>query len=249
MIQHTTINGRFHRTRQQNSHDFALSGSPAPGVFYGLVLDGCGSRPSHNEVGAKLLGQFAARHLQQQLADLAPEGGTAVAATAVLDDLFPRCVQFLQHITALFPWQNDAERAQFVGAHWLATLLGFVVTPETAVFFWQGDGYLIHNGHAITLDSDNRPDYLAYQLLEKDPQHFGGFQTLVLERPSLQWLAVTTDGWRPDLLPQLAAPRSGLQLARWVNVQARRPGYFEDDGAVAVWWDEEQGSRGAEVTR
>ncbi len=251
MIQHATIHGRFHRTRQQNSHDFAHSGNPAPGMFYGLVLDGCGSKPSHNEVGAKLLGQFVARYVRQQLAHSAEP-------TAVLADLFPRCVQFLQQCVDLFPWEDEMEQAQFVAAHLLATVLGFVVTPDTAVFFWQGDGYLVYDGHVITLDSDNRPDYLAYRLLEQRmrsgaegtqslAEDTNGFQTLVVARPSLQWLAVATDGWQPDLLPQLGAPRPSLQLARWVNVQARRPGYFEDDGAVAVWWGrgaEEPGSGG-----
>ncbi len=249
MIQHATINGRFHRTRQQNSHDFALSGNPASGVFFGLVLDGCGSKPSHNEVGAKLLGRYAACYLQQELASLPERSGKAV--TVVLAGLHPACVQFLQRMICPFPLARDTDRAQFVASHWLATLLGFVVTPETAVFFWRGDGYLVYNGHVITLDSDNRPNYLGYTLLEAEPQnnlnYFAGFQTLVLERPSLQWLAVATDGWQPDLLSQLSVPRPGLQLARWVNVQARCPAHFEDDGAVAVWWGNVgQGSGGAE---
>jgi len=233
MIQHATINGRSHRITQQNSHDFALSGSVGQGMYYGLVLDGCGSKPSHNEVGAKLLGQFAASHLQGALAALTDH--SPVGVTAVLDTLYPHCLQFLQQTTALFPWQSAAERAAFISTHWLATLLGFVVTPQTAVFFWQGDGYLVHNGHVITLDSSNRPNYLAYHLLEEVAPSADAFQTLVVERPSLQWLAVATDGWQPDLLQQLGEPRPGLQLARWINVQARQHGRFEDDGAAAVW--------------
>ncbi|MCA9933903.1 MAG: hypothetical protein KC415_08270, partial [Anaerolineales bacterium] len=142
----------------------------------------------------------------------------------------------------------------FVASHWLATIVGFVVTPQTAVFFWQGDGYLVHDGRVITLDSDNRPNYLAYGLLREgtqsgteEAQRFterksvqsaksvDSFQTLVVERPSLQWLAVATDGWQTDLLQQLGEPRPGLQLARWMNVQARQHGRFDDDGAVAIW--------------
>jgi hypothetical protein len=55
----------------------------------------------------------------------------------------------------------------------------------------------------------------------------------------VDWLAVATDGWRPDLLTQLAKPRPSLHLQRWLNRQARQAGNFEDDGAVAVWWKDD----------
>ena len=75
MINHATLIGRSHRLRQQNCHDYAISGAPAPGCAFGLVLDGCGSKyhagtavyPSHNEVGAKLLGKFIASSLSHTL--------------------------------------------------------------------------------------------------------------------------------------------------------------------------------------
>ncbi|MCA9958877.1 MAG: protein phosphatase 2C domain-containing protein, partial [Anaerolineales bacterium] len=167
MISQAIVNGRTHRLMQQNSHDSVHSGSPQPGHAFGLVLDGCGSKypdgtPSHNEVGAKLLGQFAAAWLKQQLADAAqraPMGENELGQ--MLAALHQDCIAFLQTINAAMPWQSSTDTAKFVSTHLLATMVGFVVTPETAVFFWQGDGFLAHNGHVTTLDSNNRPDYLA----------------------------------------------------------------------------------------
>lgn len=249
MISHAMINGRTHRLLQQNSHDFAISGSPRSGTAFGLVLDGCGSKynrqSSHNEVGAKLLGQFASNWLNLQFAE-----NELVELDGLLVGLFDSCLVFMSQIVDSMPFIDEAARTAFVMTHWLATLVGFVVVEETAVLFWQGDGYLYVNGEITTLDSGNRPDYLAYQLLGKSEgvkgrkgEHVTPSLThpftpsfVTVNRADLHSLAVATDGWQPDLLAQLAEPRSSLHLQRWLNIQARQPGNFEDDGAVAVWW-------------
>ncbi|MEJ2747136.1 MAG: hypothetical protein P8183_04355, partial [Anaerolineae bacterium] len=135
MVSHATINGRFHRLMQQNSHDFAISGCPRPDAAFGLVLDGCGSKynrqPSSNEVGAKLLGRFAADWLTQRLA-----GSELVELDGLLVGLFDDCETFMRQTTDLLPLADDTARTAFVLTHWLATLVGFVVVEETAVLFW-----------------------------------------------------------------------------------------------------------------
>lgn len=246
-----TLIGRAHRLKQQNCQDFATAASPLPGCAYGLVLDGCGSKqphtlhaetrqPSHSEIGATLLGQFAAIWLHQQLLTYSQQTLPNPTATLcqALDTLHAECHSFLHQLTALFPWSDEAARSRFVAAHLLTTLVGFVVTPETAVFFWQGDGFLVHNGDITLLDSDNHPDYLAYHLL-RPPSATPGFHIQPLPRAGLRWLAVATDGWQPALLTQLATPRPSLQLDRWLQVQAKQPTYFEDDGGLAIAWCEE----------
>lgn len=255
MESQATVIGRSHRLRQQNSHDVAISGSPRPSAAFGLVLDGCGSKynrqPSHNEVGAKLLGQFAAGWLHAQLA----RHEEPIDVVGLVDGLWAGCLDFMDRSVDLLPWTNEATRTAFVMTHWLATLVGFVVVAETAVLFWQGDGYLCINGEVTRLDSGNRPDYLAYRLLRRgegvkectgerltlSPVHPFAPSSTTIDRANLHWLAVATDGWQPDLLAQLAEPRPSLHLQRWLNLQARQPGNFEDDGAVAVWWQSEIG--------
>jgi hypothetical protein len=242
MISHAMVNGRTHRLMQQNSHDFAISGSPRSGTAYGLVLDGCGSKfkrqPSSNEVGAKLLGQFAANWLDKQLA----VSNEPLAVTDLLVGLFDGCLDFMRQTVDSVPFADEEARTAFVMTHWLATLVGFVVMAETAVLFWQGDGYLSINSKITTLNSGNRPDYLAYQLLRRNEgvKRYGSEQITpsfeTFDRANLDSLAVATDGWRPDLLTQLTEPHPSLHLQRWLNVQARQPGNFEDDGAVAVYW-------------
>lgn len=247
MISHATVLGRAHRLMQHNCQDFAATAMPAPHIAIGLVGDGCGSKfvgngrpptnthPSHNEIGANLLGQFALDFLSGKLSSL-PQPACPNTLEAILADLHLASLSFLHHLVAHFPEQT---RRQFVATRLLATLVGFVHTPETAVFFWQGDGFLVVDGNVCQLESDNQPDYLAYQLLYPKP-HQTNFQLAFVPQPEqIRWLAVATDGWSANLLGQLGQPRPSLTLQRWLNVQTQQRGQFDDDGAVAVWHKEE----------
>lgn len=246
MISHATILGRAHRLMQHNCQDFAIAASPTPHIAIGLVCDGCGSKfkengnlqagthPSRNEIGSNLLGQFALNFLSQKLTDL-PTPICPEMLEAMLADLHLAALTFLHHLTAHFP---EATRRQFIATHLLTTLVGFVHTAQTAVFFWQGDGFLVADGRIQPLHSNNQPDYLAYQLLQPKPEKTN-FQLAFVPQPDqLRWLAVATDGWSANLLCQLEEPRSALTLQRWLNVQAQRRGQFDDDGAVAIWHEE-----------
>ena len=236
MLGSASVVGRQHRIMQQNCHDYAISGrASATEAAFGLVLDGCGSKyqagqqryPAHSEVGAKLLGSFAAAWLQAWLARPENAGRPETLPAA----LHASCLGYLRRIVAPYP---EAAWPHFVATHLLATFLGFAVTPQAAVFFWCGDGYLCHDGAVTCLESDNRPDYLAYRLLR--PEMGAAFQVRTLPREGVSWLAVASDGWRPEQLAALPRPDSPLALQRWLNVQARQRGTFGDDGAVAAWW-------------
>ena len=235
MVNHATLIGRAHRLRQENGQDFAVSGAPAPGCAFGLVLDGCGSKyrtdtavhPSHNEVGAHLLGRFIATALQRALS-----GGTAVSPADLLANLYDQSRAFLLSLTALYP-ADEAARQQFIMTHLLCTVVGFVKMGDTAVFFWRGDGFLAVDGAITPLDSGNQPDYLAYDVL--DGREDGRFHTQSIP-PAAHWIAVASDGWTESLLAACAPPRPNLALQRWLNQQGQQRGQFEDDGSVALWW-------------
>ena len=220
---------------QQNCHDFAISGTPTLDCAFGLVLDGCGSKhrdesgshPSHNEVGAKLLGQYTAVYLTTHLPHHEPD-------ETFFADLYNACTNYLQNILSLLPTADPTTQTRFIATHLLCTLVGFVVRGETAVFFWRGDGYLLHKDEIIHLDNNNQPDYLAYDM-QKDNSRF---QTQIIPNPSI--LAVATDGWTADLLTQLDTPHTSLALQRWLNIRAKERGNFEDDGAIAIWWRDPQ---------
>lgn len=236
MINHATLIGRSHRLRQQNCHDYAISGAPASGCAFGLVLDGCGGKyhvgtavyPSHNEVGAKLLGKFIASSLSHTL-----QTDPTIQPDALLSALYAQSRDFLARLVTLYPNHDPSLRSHLIMTRLLCTIVGFVKTPDTAVFFWRGDGFLVVDGTITQLDSGNRPDYLAYDLLAETEN--GRFQSQSIPG-SAHWLAAATDGWSNTLLPDCAEPRPGLALQRWLNLQGQQRGQFEDDGAVAIWW-------------
>ncbi len=245
MLTQATIIGRQHRLMNQNAQDFALVGSPQPGYFYGLVLDGCGSKyretadtqyspkfqtyPSQNEVGAKIIGQFIGQWLERHL--------TRQESICHLPDKLQLATErFLQGTVNNMGYTKQTEITRFIRTNLLATILGFVITPSQGCFFWIGDGYLIFNREVSHLDCNNQPPYLAYNML----CHFSGKGTEMQSRffsitDDLVYLAVATDGWQGEQLTELEPSHSPLQLQRWVNVQARQRGRFEDDGAIAMW--------------
>ncbi len=240
-LSHAQTIGRSHRIMQQNCHDFVQtgtpdSGKPPPTSAFGLVLDGCGSKhrdedgatPSHNEIGAKLLGQFIANYLHRSLPD-------SQLTNEFFERLYAHSIGFYQSLLHSYSF-DDAGRRRFIGTNLLCTILGFVVVEDTAVFFHRGDGYLLHDNEIIHLDNDNQPDYLAYDLDGQNglPTNVG-INTHTIHNPTR--LAVATDGWTAELLTQLDHPQPSLTLQRWLNIQAKQRGNFEDDGAIAIWWN------------
>ena len=243
MISNAKIIGRSHRLQQQNCQDAAFCGTASTHYHYGLVLDGCGSKypeperqtPSHNEVGANLLGTFLANTLHDHLLTLGNRPAIdSEQIIMLLDGIYQQCLLFLRQVVSLLPFNDDAAVTRFIMTRLLCTIVGFVNTPTTAVAFWQGDGYIRHNNTVITLDSDDRPDYLAYHLLGLNESMY--FHTQTIATDQLSHLAVATDGWSPDLLCKLDAPHNDLLLQRWLNQQAQQKNNFDDDGAIAILW-------------
>ena len=242
MLATASIVGRAHRLRQQNCHDFAQTCTTENGHQIGLVLDGCGSKfkdvagthVSQNEVGAKLLGAFVIRYLAEQLTDTTP--------MQTIENLYDAAHNFLTNLLDLYAFDEPSKR-QFVYTNLLCTMVGFVMKEDTAVFFWRGDGWLIHNDTLTDLNANNHPDYLAYDLFNERK----GLHTKTVTLPEIHRIGVATDGWDESLLTELTPQKNEIMLQRWVNVQAKQAPNFEDDAAIAIYWNmnhaEDEGRR------
>ena len=53
------------------------------------------------------------------------------------------------------------------------------------------------------------------------------------DRQAIRWLAVATDGWQEESLVEVGTARPTLELQRWLNVQAKQRGRFEDVADLA----------------
>jgi hypothetical protein len=249
MLAQAVVIGRNHRLMNQNCQDFAVTGAPEPGYAYGIVLDGCGGKyreksesygrpstyPSQNEVGARILGQFMAQWFENNLGQpslvcLAKKLGLTVEL-------------FIRDFMVIMGHRHPEEQRRFAHTNLLATIVGFAVTPTEGCFFWAGDGYLKLREEITPLDFNNQPPYLAYTALMNGDKSNGQFNNgrskieswVFPMTDDVTSLAVATDGWQPNQLAQVERPHDSLSLQRWVNVEARQRGRFEDDGAIVLW--------------
>lgn len=151
-----SVAGRDHRKGiPRNRQDAYQIAQTAHGIT-AVVADGCGSGES-SEVGAAMGVRLLTTYLQRLLArGYRPDTQLlARARQAVLSQL---------HVLA----QDMGESlTEVVNRYFLFTLLGAVITPDTALFFALGDGVLVVNGELVVLDSgpNNEPIYLGYALI------------------------------------------------------------------------------------
>lgn len=150
-----TIRGAHHSLRGQNNQD-AFVHWRGPELAVGVVCDGCGSAPA-SEVGAQVLAHVVAH----QARDLAPEHD--IATSAFLDGLSEAvCARLRAAVEGL-----GLPLEYCVHTWFLATIVGYLVTPKTTLIFAAGDGYARVNDtlHVLGPFADNAPPYLAYRLL------------------------------------------------------------------------------------
>ncbi|MCU0512661.1 MAG: protein phosphatase 2C domain-containing protein [Anaerolineae bacterium] len=191
-----------------------------------VVCDGCGEG-QRSETGAALAAAFITG---QALALL--QGGCPPAAIPAR--LHERLLAYLEQLVRL---TQPASPLHFIQQHLLFTIVGVVIAGDEGVIFHAGDGLLALDDRVQRIDRHNRPDYIAYHLLRDhlaaDFTLPDGFTVQPLP-PNWQRLALATDGFVPELLPQVwnqAHPR-GLQ--RQLNVWADQERRFQDDATLIV---------------
>jgi hypothetical protein len=176
-------------------------------------------------VGATLGAQF----LAHQALQLAAENVPLLEMPALLHE---RLIGYLDHLVNLTQIQ---QRVEFIHQHLLFTVIGVVITPQGGVIFHGGDGLLLLDEQAFSINQHNQPNYVAYHLIRDylteayvPPPHF---EVYPLE-PTWQRVAIATDGFSEDLLPSVWGIQHGRGLQRKLNVWANQDRRFRDDATV-----------------
>lgn len=231
-----SVTGSEHLLRTANNQDkfrynqFVINGRQ---YAVGIVCDGC-SEGQHSEVGAALLAEFLSRRAENLLS----EGFQLVE---VPDLLYHWALQFLKSLSG---WILGMDYSQnnltgFAKDYLLATVVGFIVGDDQTVVFSAGDGLILVNDHASVLNQDNRPAYLAYDIL--NPAHLtenrtrNGFETQIYDTEAIERLAIWTDGFDPVLahdLTELAAHPRALQ--RKLNVWSSQKRFHDDTTGILL---------------
>jgi Protein phosphatase 2C len=142
----------------------------------GVVADGCGSG-SNSEVGARLgvdfVVNFCKKHFQNKPFD------------EVL--LKKALVEYLKNIVKN---QQTSEELDFIENYLYFTLFGFVIQPHQTFIFHSGDGVYLLNDQEVIIEQNNRPKYIAKNLISGNIE----LQIEVIETSNVQQLLIATDG-------------------------------------------------------
>jgi len=163
-----TITGRLHKKIGKNNQDASLFQVESDCII-GLVSDGCGSG-KFSEFGSQLLVQLTRDAIHRYLPflkcvirnGLCENGFWNLVRTRVRGGMFQVAERF----------RGDMKK--IISDYFLATIVGFIVTPKKTFVFSIGDGEAYLNEHLIKFGSfaNNAPPYLAYSLLKKEDQPF-----------------------------------------------------------------------------
>lgn len=242
-VRAATIIGRDHMFRQANCQD-AYAFVESNEYIFGLVTDGCGEG-AHSEVGAKLLAKFVVEEINLLLA-------SGVSIKEIPSVLFPHCLEFLRRLSFFleapvsrektkWPWlwlDHFSPSLKFVKNYLLCTILGFVMDETQGIIFAVGDGLIIINEEMIVRDEEDKPNYIAYhlvdeQFLEKADQLPEKFDVYQFEVGNLEHLAIATDGFESELVKEIWGHTHPRGLQRKFNLWSREK-HFQDDSTIIV---------------
>lgn len=144
----------------------------------GVVADGCGSG-SNSEVGARLGVDFVVNFCKKHFRS------NPFSADFVKSAL----VEYLRNIVKN---QQTMEGVDFIENYLYFTLFGFIIQPQQTCIFHSGDGFYLLNDKEVVIEQNNRPQYIAKNLISGENH----IKTECIETSKLQRLLVATDGLR-----------------------------------------------------
>lgn len=250
-----TTGGSVRGHDHSNNQDFFVYGQVGD-VYYGFVLDGC-TGGKHSEVGAQECGHFLKMATEKALSQRTP-----IRMLPAL--LFEKLINFIQLKVAV-QFLNEAELAEllagklslaqhpyrdaiaeYVEEYWLATVVGFVTSPETVYLFWRGDGAIRTNEvcRYIKAVKKNQPLYPGYFVI---PWKYGqvataqwGFTVEEIDTSGLNLLAIATDSFHQhhDLFNQIHLYLEDRQLPRQLVMWSEDTDFPEPTTANEAFGDD-----------
>jgi hypothetical protein len=183
------IIGKSHQHLMYNNQD-AFSWKNNDSIIVGVVCDGCGSRPN-SEVGAKLGATFISNYLLEHYA----------SPNFKIEQLQAALEMFMLTIAKQLGHNSKSAWKEVLQDYFLFTIIGFIVDHLGTTFFYIGDGAILFNDVWMDLSTNNKPDYLSYNLLESNQNL--QFKTFYQDNP-IRNLLIATDGVQ-DILEKASA--------------------------------------------
>lgn len=185
-----SVIGRDHRAVGKNNQDSFYWESEGE-VVVGFVADGCGDSidSPHSEVGSQIAVHLVTKTILDNL-----RRPRAIDSQRFWDKVLYETAFQIRTIAA----GMGKSLSEAVRQHFLFTLVGVVITPETTVFVSLGDGVVAINGTVSVLGPypNNMPPYLGYNLVETsiDPNLTKFFVLETLKTATLESFLIGSDG-------------------------------------------------------
>ena len=218
-----TVTGRDHLARRANCQD-ALAAWQAGESAVAVVCDGCGGG-AYSEVGARLAAHYLTAQAVQLLSD-------SHQPDEIPNKLYTALTSYLETLINI---STPPDKPNFVLNHLLFTVVGTIINPAGGVIFTAGDGLYAVDDKLAHIDQHNHPAYPAYDLVpESLPADFtamGRFTSQTIP-PNWSRIAIATDGFEPDLLPNTWDHPHPRGLQRQMNIWSDKDHRFRDDATL-----------------
>lgn len=216
------VSGRDHLLRAANRQDNVVV-VEQKGYTIGIVCDGCGEG-EHSEVGSALGADYLAAQAVNLLAD-----GHPVELLPGL--LYARAVAYLRGLVTL---HQPAQPAAFVCDYLLFTVIGVIIDGDSGCVFAAGDGLVVIDETLVVRDEGNQPRYIGYHALPGCPTAQALPAAFDVYRLPQGWqrVAIASDGFEVDLLPDVWGIEHPRGLQRRLNLWSTRDHRFHDDAAI-----------------
>lgn len=163
-----TVIGRDHtRLGRPNQDAYTIVTRSSDSLTVAVVADGCGES-DHSEVGAQLGARLVANIILENASSafsrLSPQDqSTHLESEVFWDRVRQDAVAELRVIVR----ELGSSMTETVSTFFLFTLVGVLITPQTAIFFSFGDGVLYVNGIMFPLGpfASNAPPYIGYDIV------------------------------------------------------------------------------------
>lgn len=183
----------------------------------GVLSDGCGSSPT-SEVGANLIVQ---RAISSAMESEVGRIWKKWSLHQVVEYVEKSVLEYLSNLPRGI-WGGD-----FVVKNLLATVLGFVTDGEKIIIFSSGDGTIFIEDDVLQIDEDNRPSYLAYNLLGQKV----GFKIIEVDLKETEKIALASDGFESELIDDFWSKEHPNGVQRLLNVYSKKK-HFSDDATL-----------------
>lgn len=189
------VPGRNHLIDGKNCQDAfsLLSGQINEDPFLiGFIADGCGDG-ERSETGAFLGVNFAA-NATRSLIGLLP-------ITQVNRVLYHQVQIMLRQVVIAQGFIDPAEEARFIKSHLLFTLLGFVIFKGQCLILSSGDGTVVIDDQIELIRQNNKPEYIAYHIVNKNSLYLKDVNLPILFEERLfpvsdfERVAIGSDAW------------------------------------------------------